>query len=134
MFNSTAIVSNHNHVHTSVKHEAQSQSLEIRTEHTDSFIVKCKIDDNVWNGLFYERPFLNRYLTTKANCLPISFCGSQPETYSNDEYATFEQNARWKQQYNDRVTRLIKEQAVVVHQVKLLDKTGIALIEVSWVK
>ena len=127
MFNTKVKVSQQYSPTIQVKKEAQQQVLEIKKEHKGSFFVNCKVDDDVWKGLFYETPFLNKYVSYKANCYPISFRG-----YQEDRYASKELNKKWKEEYYARVTKIIAEQRVEVKQVKILDKTGLALIEVCW--
>lgn len=131
MFNSTSVNVSHT-ANIKIKKEAQQQVLEMRKEHEQSFIVPCKVDDDVWKGLFYERPFLNKSMETKANCGAINFRGGHPEDYENFSWVSREQNAKWEDDHNARVKKIISEQAVEVLQVKILDKTGQALVEVRW--
>lgn len=132
MFNTNVSVHQNSSTSIQVKKEAQQQVLEIKKENKDSFFVNCKVDDDVWKGLFYETPFLNKYVSYKANCDPFSFSGSSPKFYQEERWATKEQNQKWEDQYNARVEKIIAEQRVEVKQVKILDKTGMALIEVCW--
>jgi hypothetical protein len=132
MFNTNVSVRQISSTNIQVKKEAQQQVLEIKKEHKGSFFVNCKVDDDVWKGLFYETPFLNKYVSYKANCDPFKFSGSSPKFYQEERWATKEQNQTWKDQYNARVEKIIAEQRVEVKQVKILDKTGMALIEVCW--
>lgn len=132
MFNTNVSVRQNSSTSIQVKKEAQQQVLEIKKEHKDSFFVNCKVDDEVWNGLFYETPFLNKHVSYKANCYPIHFYGSYPMRYEEERFASPEQNKKWEDEYNARVKKIIAEQRVEVKQVKILDKTGMALIEVCW--
>ena len=131
MFNSTSVNVSHT-ANIKIKKEAQQQVLEMRKEHKQGFIVPCKIDDDVWKGLFYELPFLNKYMETRANCSAIKFEGGQPKYYEDCSWATREQNEKWEANHEARVKKIISEQAVEVLQVKILDKTGQALVEVRW--
>ena len=133
MFNSTHVsVSHETTNNVKVTNEAQQQVLELRREHKDSFIVHCKVDDNVWKGLFYERPFLNRHVSSRADEEPLRFDGDEPDSYHADRWATDGQNEMWANQYRARTEKLISGQAVEVLQVKILDKTEAALVEVRW--
>lgn len=132
MFNTNVKVSQQYSPTIQVKKEAQQQVLEIKKEHKNSFFVNCKVDDNVWNGLFYETPFLNQYVSYKAACRAIDFNGRFPARYHDEPYVSRELNKKWEEEYNARVKKIIAEQRVEVKQVKLLDKTGMAIIEVCW--
>ncbi len=132
MFNTNVSVHKNSSTSIQVKKEAQQQVLEIKKEHQDSFFVNCKVDDDVWKGLFYETPFLNKYVSYKAACYPVKFNGSYPMRYKEDRWASKEQNKTWEDYHNAIIKKIIAEQRVEVKQVKILDKTGMALIEVCW--
>ena len=132
MFDTNVSVHQKSSTTVQVKKEAQQQVLEIKKEHKNSFFVNCRVDDDVWKGLFYETPFLNKYVSYKANCDPFKFSGNSPKFYEEERWATKEQNEKWEANYNARVEKIIAEQRVEVKQVKILDKTGMALIEVCW--
>ena len=134
MFNTNVSVHQNSSTRIQVNKEAQQQVLEIKKEHKDSFFVNCKVDDDVWKGLFYETPFLNQYVSYKAACYPFHFSGSSPERYQEERWASTEKNKKWEEEYNARVKKIIAEQRVEVKQVKILDKTGMALIEVCWLE
>ena len=95
-----------------INHEARAQVLRMSREQKNSFIVHCKVGDQVWLGLFYERPFLNKHMRSRADVEPIRI-------YNDGD--TF-----------DHRSPIITKQAVVVHQVSLLDKSQMALVEYSW--
>ena len=95
-----------------INHEARAQVLRMSREQKNSFIVHCKVGDQVWKGLFYERPFLNKHMRSRADVEPIRI-------YEDGD--TF-----------DHRSPIITKQAVVVHQVSLLDKSQMALVEYSW--
>ena len=95
-----------------INHEARAQVLRMSREQKNSFIVHCKVGDPVWQGLFYERPFLNKYMRSRADVDPIII---------HDDGSTLWHNSP-----------IITKQAVVVHQVSLLDKSQMALVEYSW--
>ena len=132
MFNTNVSVHQNSSTSIQVKKEAQQQVLEIKKEHKGSFFVNCKVDDDVWKGLFYETPFLNQYVSYKAGCYPFKFNGNYPMRYKEERWASTEQNKKWEEKYNASVNKIIAEQRVEVKQVKILDKTGMALIEVCW--
>jgi hypothetical protein len=110
MFNNNTKVDVDNDVE--INHEARAQVLRMSREQKDSFIVHCKVGDQVWRGLFYERPFLNKHMRSRADVEPIRIY---------DEGDTFEY-----------LSPIITKQAVVVHQVSMLDKSQMALVEYSW--
>lgn len=95
-----------------INHEARAQVLRMSREQKKSFIVHCKVGDQVWLGLFYERPFLNKYMRSMANVQPIRI-------YEDGDTLEYR-------------SPIITQQAVVVHQVSLLDKSQMALVEYSW--
>ena len=95
-----------------INHEARAQVLRMSREQKNSFIVHCKVGDQVWKGLFYERPFMNKPMRSRANVEPIII---------HDDGSTLWHNSP-----------IITKQAVVVHQVSLLDKSQMALVEYSW--
>ena len=113
-------------------YEAQQQVLTIQTQDSESFLVKCRMDDDVWKGLFYEQPFLNKYVASKADCDPVCFNGDFIAGYIENKYANPEKNKLWEERYYDRIRKLIKEQAVRVLQVKMFDKSKLAMVEVVW--
>lgn len=95
-----------------IKNEARAQVLRMSREQKNSFIVHCRVGDPVWKGLFYERPFLNKYMLSRADVDPIII---------HDDGSTLWHNSP-----------IITKQAVVVHQVSILDKSQMALVEYSW--
>ena len=116
MFDSTNVdVENNTDVH--IKNEAKQQVLDIKKETKNSFFVHCTVGDKVWNGLLCTRPFLNKRLSGRANRAPIDF----------DDDGNI-------QSYESETTirEYLEKNAVIVHQIKLLDKSKMALIEVTW--
>ena len=130
MFDTTVL--NETTTRIDVKKEAQQQILAIKKESTNSFIIHCYVNDEIWKGLFYERPFLNKYMQTKANVSPRHFKDERLESYEKMHWLSDEENKRQKKQFNDATEKLLAEQAIEVLQVKILDKTGQALVEIRW--
>ena len=95
-----------------INHEARAQVLKMSREQKNSLIVHCKVGDQVWLGLFYERPFLNKRMRSRADVDPI---------YIDKDGVTYGYRSP-----------IITKQAVVVQQVSLLDKSQMALVEYSW--
>lgn len=126
MFDSTHIVRNNPvtnvHVmnetqeHIKVKNEAQQQVIELTQETPNSFFVHCHVGDNVWKGLFYERPFLNKFISTRAACDSVEFGMTQIASYEPKE----------------KVSKLLEKQAVVIKKLKVMDKSRAVFAEVVW--
>lgn len=117
MFDSTNVdVKNNTDVH--IKNEAKQQVLEIKKETKNSFFVHCTVGDRVWHGLLCTRPFLNKKVSGRATCYPIFF-----DKDGNIQDGEIESS----------IQAYLTKNAVIVHQIKLLDKSKMALIEVSWV-
>lgn len=111
MFDRTQIdIEQKNHVH--VKNQAQQQVLEMRVNQPNHFIVKCRMDDQIWQGLFYDRPFLNQTRPSRGYYSPVTLVDGS------------------LLQQGDR--SIVDAQRVIVHNVKVLDKSKLAFVEVSW--
>ena len=109
-------VTNATHKHIKVKNEAQQQVIELVQETPGSFFVHCHVGDNVWKGLFYERPFLNKFNSTRAACDSVDFGMTQIASYEPKE----------------KVEKLLEKQAVVVKKLKVMDKSRAVFAEVVW--
>ena len=126
MFDSTHIVRtnpvtnvhvmNETQEHIKVKNEAQQQVIELTQETPNSFFVHCHVGDNVWKGLFYERPFLNKFISTRAACDSVEFGMTQIASYEPKE----------------KVSKLLEKQAVVIKKLKVMDKSRAVFAEVVW--
>ena len=104
------------HQHIKVKNESQQQVIELTQETPNSFFVHCHVGDNVWKGLFYERPFLNKFNSTRAACDSVDFGMTQIASYEPKE----------------KVAKLLEKQAVVIKKLKVMDKSRAVFAEVVW--
>lgn len=109
-------VTNETHKHIKVKNESQQQVIELTQETPNSFFVHCHVGDNVWKGLFYETPFLNKFNSTRAACDSVDFGMTQIASYEPKE----------------KVAKLLEKQAVVIKKLKVMDKSRAVFAEVVW--
>ena len=112
MFNQTTNIAIEQRKHVNVKNQAQQQVLEMRVNQSGHFIVKCRMDDQIWQGLFYDRPFLNQTRPSRGYYSPVQLI----------EGSLLQQGDQ----------SIIDAQRVIVHSVKILDKSKLAFVEVSW--
>jgi hypothetical protein len=109
-------VTNETNDHIKVTNEAQQQVIELAQETPNSFFVHCHYGDNVWKGLFYERPFLNKFISTRAACDSVEFGMTQIASYEPKE----------------KVAKLLEKQGVVIKKLKVMDKSRAVFAEVVW--
>lgn len=128
MFNTTVVNQHHETkvvIHKKPKSEPQ-QDITIQKQQEGTFFVTCRKNDSIWNGLFYKTPFLNQVDTSRGNFDGVRFINSNRiEPYHDDNYASCEQNDKWRKQHNENVQAILRIQAVEVIQIRIIGNNDV---------
>ena len=102
--------------------------VEISKKCEGSVFVRCRKGDDVWNGLFYSTPFLNRDDRSRGSFYALRFEQSDPtsiERHKDYHWMSDEQNRRNYERYKENVKTILRIQAVDVVQIRFISATEV---------
>lgn len=102
--------------------------IEINKREQGSIFVNCEKGDNVWNGLFYKTPFLNRSDSSRGSFWPVSFTEHNPhiiDSYNDPPYLSHEERQRGRQRHDANIEKVLRIQAVDVIQIRFISDTEV---------
>ena len=132
MFNTTVV----NHQTTVVKEEKKQDvtKIVINKREDKSVFIKCEKDDNIWKGLFYSTPFLNRSDSSRGHFYTVEFEKHNPNIirrYEDWRWCTAEENARNRKQHNKNIETILRIQAVDVIQLRFINEDEV-IVEIKY--
>lgn len=135
MFNTNTLVSNKtsNVIVKIPKQAPDVTKLEINKREAGSIFVNCRKGDNVWMGLFYRHPFLNRADETRGSFRPVGFDNPERlEMYEPARWLDAETNAANRKRHDENIRQILRIQAVDVIQLRFISETEV-IAEVKYI-
>ncbi len=106
--------------------------IEINKREQGSVFVHCHKNDNIWNGLFYKTPFLNREDSSRGCFYTVRFDSpTHLKSYEGVRYLTQEENDRERKRHYDNQKTILRIQAVDVIQIRFISDTEV-IVEVKY--
>lgn len=100
--------------------------IEIKKSEEGSVFVHCRKDDNIWKGLFYNTPFLNRDDKSRGNFYSVKFDSpTRLKSYEEMRWLTSEENDRDRKRHNENQKTILRIQAVDVIQIRFINDTEV---------
>lgn len=133
MFDKT-IVSHTTHV-TVNKQNPQPQNITVTKQQAGTVFVHCKKGDNIWKGLFYETPFLNRSDSSRGHFWAVAFADWNPKIlapYREPHYLSTEAKMKESRQHDENEKTILRVQAVDVVQLKFIGNNEV-IAEVRYI-
>jgi len=130
MFNTTNHVSQTQNVNVIVPPPKPSVTrMEIRKREEGSVFIKCMKNDNIWKGLFYITPFLNRSDLSRGKFYPVCFEKFNDQIIDIYDGRTWrlstEEKDRVRRQHYENREKILRIQAVDVVQLRFLDENEV---------
>lgn len=100
--------------------------IEINKREQGSVFVHCHKDDNIWNGLFYKTPFLNREDSSRGHFYTVRFdTPTRLKSYDDVHWLTSAENDRDRKRHYDNQKTILRIQAVDVIQIRFINDTEV---------
>ena len=100
--------------------------IEIKKSEEGSVFVHCRKDYNIWKGLFYNTPFLNRDDKSRGNFYSVKFDSpTRLKSYEEMRWLTSEENDRDRKRHNENQKTILRIQAVDVIQIRFINDTEV---------
>ena len=107
--------------------------IEINKREEGSVFVHCHKDDNIWNGLFYKTPFLNREDSSRGHFYVVKFDSpTRLKSYEEMRWLTSEENDRDRKRHYENQKTILRIQAVDVIQIRFINDTEV-IVEVKYI-
>lgn len=109
--------------------------VEISKKSEGGVFVRCRKDDDVWNGLFYTTPFLNREDRSRGSFYALRFDRGDPtsiERHEDCHWRSAEENRLDYERYKENVKTILRIQAVDVVQIRFISETEV-IAEVKYI-
>ena len=132
MFNTTVV----NHETTVIKEEKKPDvtKIVINKREDKSVFIKCEKDDNIWKGLFYSTPFLNRSDSSRGHFYSVEFEKHNPNIirrYDDLRCFTAEENDINRKRHNKNIANILRIQAVDVIQFRFINEDEV-IVEIKY--
>lgn len=102
--------------------------VEINKKSEGGVFVRCRKGDDVWNGLFYATPFLNREDSSRGSFYALRFDRGDPtriERHEDYHWRSYEENRRDYERYKENIKKILRIQAVDVVQIRFISATEV---------
>ena len=107
--------------------------IEINKREEGSVFVHCHKNDNIWNGLFYKTPFLNREDNSRGSFYAVRFDSpTRLKSYEELRWLTSEENDRDRKRHYENQKTILRIQAVDVIQIRFINDTEV-IVEVKYI-
>ena len=125
MFNTTVVNKTAMTVVTPQK-KPDVTKIEINKREQGSVFVHCRKDDNIWRGLFYKTPFLNREDSSRGHFYAVRFDSpTRLKYYEARHWLSSEENDLGRKQHYDNQKTILRIQAVDVIQIRFISETEV---------
>lgn len=121
MFNTT-VVSNHQTVNKVVMPKPQ-QDITINRKEQGTVFVHFKKNDDIWKGLFYETPFLNRSDSSRGRFWAVDFAEWNPHLlapYEAPHYLSDKEKEKQSKLHDENEEKILRIQAVEIIQLRMI--------------
>ena len=100
--------------------------IEINKREQGSIFVNCEKGDDVWNGLFYKTPFLNRADESRGNFYTVRFDSpTRLKSFEEMRFWSYEETERNRKRFYDNQQKILRIQAVDVIQIRFISDTEV---------
>lgn len=123
MFDKTIVCQHTTHVTVNKTKSQTPQNITVTKQQAGTVFVHCKKGDNIWNGLFYETPFLNRFDSSRGRFWAVEFIEWNPSIlapYNDAHWLSSTENAKAEQRHDENEQTILRVQAVDVVQLKFI--------------
>ena len=121
MFNTT-VVQQHTHV-VMPKQPKPQQDITINKKEQGTVFVHFKKNDDIWKGLFYETPFLNRSDSSRGRFWSVDFAEWNPHLlapYEAPHYLSPMEKERESKRHDENEEKILRIQAVEIIQLRMI--------------
>lgn len=118
----TTVVSKHQTVNKVVMPKPQ-QDITINRKEQGTVFVHFKKNDNIWKGLFYETPFLNRSDSSRGSFWPVRFAEWNPKMlapYDEPHYLSAKESEIQSKRHDENEEKILRIQAVEIIQLRMI--------------
>ena len=133
MFDTTVVSRNETTVIVPPK-KPDVTKIVINKREDKSVFIKCEKDDDVWKGLFYSTPFLNRSDSSRGHFYRVEFEKHNPNIirhYEDYRWCTAEENNINRKRYNENIKTILRIQAVDVIQFRFINEDEV-IVEIKY--
>lgn len=100
--------------------------IEINKREQGSIFVHCCKNDNIWNGLFYKTPFLNRIDESRGKFYSVRFeTPNRLKSYEDMHWLSEAENDRHRKSHYENQKTILHIQAVDVIQIRFISDTEV---------
>ena len=121
MFNTT-VVQQHTNV-VMPKPPKPQQDITISKKEQGTVFVHFKKNDDIWKGLFYETPFLNRSDSSRGRFWSVDFAEWNPNLlapYEAPHYLSPMEKERESKRHDENEEKILRIQAVEIIQLRMI--------------
>ena len=123
MFDKTIVSHHTTHVTVNKTKPQPPQNITVKKQQAGTVFVHCKKGDNIWKGLVYSTPFLNRSDSSRGRFWAVAFADWNPSIlapYSDPHWLSPEVRMRESRQHDENEQTILRVQAVDVVQLKFI--------------
>lgn len=99
------------------------QDITINKKEQGTVFVHFNKNDDIWKGLFYETPFLNRSDSSRGRFWAVSFADWNPKLlapYDAPHYLSVKEREIQSQRHDENEEKILRIQAVEIIQLRLI--------------
>lgn len=99
------------------------KDITINRQQQGTVFVHFNKNDDIWNGLFYKTPFLNRPDSTRGHFWSVSFADWNPrmlDPYEPPHYLTPKEREEQRKHHAENEAKILRIQAVEIIQLRII--------------